>query len=307
MNTEKDVISQFKSHLLLEKNLSSHSVNAYLSDVTKLSQFLKDNYTAIDLINADKTHIKAFIQTLFQLEMEPSSVNRILSGIKAFYNFLNYAQIIRHHPAEDIEAPKTRRKLPVVLSVYEIEEMIKQIDRSTPEGERNYAIIETLYGCGLRVSELVQLKISDINLKEEYIKVTGKGNKERWIPIGIPAIKAIRNYYENHRKHIRTSPKHEDILFLNRFSRPLSRIMVFYIIKDLAQKAGINKNISPHTLRHSFATHLVEGGANIRAVQELLGHASITTTEIYTHIDREFLRENLLSYHPRNQKNNQSR
>lgn len=306
MNTEKNIISQFKSHLLLEKNLSSHSVNAYLSDVTKLSQFLKDNYTAIDLINADKMHIKAFIQTLFQLEMEASSINRILSGIKAFYNFLNYAQIIRHHPAEDVEAPKTRRKLPVVLSVYEIEEMIKQIDRSTPEGERNYAIIETLYGCGLRVSELVQLKISDINLKDEYIKVTGKGNKERWVPIGIPALKAIQNYYEHYRKHIRTSPKHEDILFLNRFSRPLSRIMVFYIIKDLAQKAGINKNISPHTLRHSFATHLIEGGANIRAVQELLGHASITTTEIYTHIDREFLRENLLSFHPRNIKNNLS-
>ncbi|GIV29243.1 MAG: tyrosine recombinase XerC [Bacteroidia bacterium] len=302
MSTEEEIISQFKSHLLLEKNLSSHSINAYLSDVTKLSQFLKDNYTAIDLIHADKAYIKAFIQTLFQLEMEASTINRILSGIKAFYNFLNYAQIIRHHPAEDIEAPKTRRKLPVVLSVYEIEEMIKQIDRSTPEGERNYAIIETLYGCGLRVSELVQLKISNIYLKEEYIKITGKGNKERWIPIGIPALKAIRNYYEHYRKHMRTSSKHEDILFLNRFSRPLSRIMVFYIIKDLAQKAGINKNISPHTLRHSFATHLIEGGANIRAVQELLGHASITTTEIYTHIDREFLRENLLSYHPRNQK-----
>lgn len=307
MNTEKEIISQFRSHLMLEKNLSALSINAYLSDVTKLSQFLKDNYTAINLLNADKNHIKTFIQTLFQLEMEASSINRILSGIKAFYNFLNYAQIISYHPAEDIEAPRTARKLPVVLSTYEIEEMIKQIDRSTAEGERNYAIIETLYGCGLRVSELVQLKISDINLKEEYLKVTGKGNKERWIPIGIPALKAIQNYYEHYRKHIRTSPKYEDILFLNRFSRPLSRIMVFYIIKDLAQKAGINKNISPHTLRHSFATHLIEGGANIRAVQELLGHASITTTEIYTHIDREFLRENLLSYHPRNQNHNHLR
>ncbi len=307
MNAEKEIIFQFKSHLMLEKNLSARSIDAYLSDVTKLSQFLRDNYTAISLLNADKIHIKTFIQTLFQLEMEASSVSRIISGIKAFYNFLNYARIISYHPAEDIETPRTTRKLPVVLSIYEIEEMIKQIDRSTAEGERNYAIIETLYGCGLRVSELVQLKISDINMKEEYIKVTGKGNKERWIPIGIPALNAIRNYYEHHRKYIQTLPKHNDILFLNKFARPLSRIMIFYIIKDLAQKAGIQKNISPHTLRHSFATHLIEGGANIRAVQELLGHSSITTTEIYTHIDREFLRENLLSYHPRNQNHNHLR
>jgi integrase/recombinase XerD len=215
---------------------------------------------------------------------------------------LNYAEISQHHPADTIESPKSIRKLPTVLSVYEIEQMIQQIDRSTPEGERNYAMIETLYGCGLRVSELVSLKISDINFSDEYIKVTGKGNKERLVPLGQLAKKALLNYYENYRKHYSTNKKHEDILFLNKFHRPLSRIMVFYIIKDLAQKAGIQKNISPHTLRHSFATHLIEGGANIRAVQELLGHSSITTTEIYTHIDREYLRENILSYHPRNKK-----
>jgi integrase/recombinase XerD len=302
MMSEKEIIQQFQSYLFLEKNLSPHSIDAYINDVEKLSQYLKDNQQDVSLITAQRKHIQEFIKTLFQIGLEPSSISRIISGIKAFYNFLNYAEIIQHHPSDTIEAPKSIRKLPTVLSVYEIEQMIQQIDRSTPEGERNYAMIETLYGCGLRVSELVSLKISDINFSDEYIKVTGKGNKERLVPLGQLAKKALLNYYENYRKHYSTNKKHEDILFLNKFYRPLSRIMVFYIIKDLAQKAGIQKNISPHTLRHSFATHLIEGGANIRAVQELLGHSSITTTEIYTHIDREYLRENILSYHPRNKK-----
>lgn len=302
MISEKEIIQQFQTYLLLEKNLSSHSIEAYINDVEKLSQYLKNIQKDISLITAQRKHIQEFIKTLFQIGLEPSSISRIISGIKSFYNFLNYAEIIQHHPADTIESPKNIRKLPTVLSIYEIEQMIQKIDRSTPEGERNYAIIETLYGCGLRVSELVTLKISDINFLDEYIKVTGKGNKERLVPLGQLAKKALLNYYENYRKHYSTNKKYEDILFLNKFHRPLSRIMVFYIIKDLAQKAGIQKNISPHTLRHSFATHLIEGGSNIRAVQELLGHSSITTTEIYTHIDREYLRENILSYHPRNKK-----
>lgn len=297
---EQEIIQQFKAHLRVEKNLSINSIDSYLRDVEKLSHFLQDNYAEVNLLTAQKNHIQQFIQALFQLELEASTISRIISGIKAFYNFLNYAQITDNHPAENLETPKIARKLPSVLSVYEIERMIQQIDRSTAEGERNYAIIETLYGCGLRVSELTLLKISDVNLKEDYLKITGKGNKERLVPLGLPAKNAIQNYYEHIRKQIHTSSKFENILFLNKFGRPLSRIMIFYIIKDLAQKAGITKNISPHTLRHSFATHLIEGGANIRAVQELLGHSSITTTEIYTHIDREYLRENILSYHPRN-------
>lgn len=296
----KDLIKQFKTHLTIEKNLSSNSVEAYERDIVKFDQYLTDNYKDIHLHNVEAHHIKDFIKVLSELELETTTINRIISGIKAFYRFLNYAEILPYDPAEIIEAPKISRKLPTVLSTYEIDAMINCIDRSTPEGERNYAIIETLYGCGLRVSELISLKISDVNLKEEYIKVTGKGNKERLIPIGKPAQKAIQNYYNNYRKNMSTSDKYRDILFLNKFNNPLSRIMIYYIIKELAQKAGIQKNISPHTLRHSFATHLVEGGANIRAVQELLGHASITTTEIYTHLDREYLRDTILSYHPRN-------
>ena len=297
-----ELIQQFQSHLLIEKNLSEHSIKAYIKDITQFSHFLEESFENINILNAEKTHVQLFIETLFKLELEASTVSRIISGVKAFYNFLNYAQIIQHHPAESIQNPKITRKLPVVLSVHEIEQMIQQIDRSTPDGERNYAIIETLYGCGLRVSELTQLKISDINFKQDFIKVTGKGNKQRLVPLGLLAKNAILNYIENYRKNTTVASKYQDILFLNKFLRPLSRVMVFYIIKDLAQKAGITKNISPHTLRHSFATHLVEGGANIRAVQELLGHSSITTTEIYTHLDREYLRENILSYHPRNQK-----
>lgn len=301
MNTD-NILQQFKSHLLIEKNLSSNTIEAYTNDVSKFSAFINENFKDVNLFNIKKEHIQSFIQTLFELKLEASSVSRTISSIKAFYNFLNYTQIIQYHPAEGIDTPKISRKLPSVLTIQEIELLISQINRSTLEGERNYAIIETLYGCGLRVSELIDLKISHINFKEEYIKVIGKGNKERFIPLGQMAKKAILNYYENYRKKMTTAPKYENILFLNKFAHPLSRIMVFYIIKDLANKAGIQKNISPHTLRHSFATHLIEGGASIRAVQELLGHSSITTTEIYTHLDREYLRENILSFHPRNQK-----
>ncbi|GAB4450273.1 MAG: site-specific tyrosine recombinase XerD [Bacteroidia bacterium] len=296
---EDKILKAFKSYLMLEKNLSTLSTEAYLSDIMKLNNYLKTS-TSYDLISTDTQSIKNFIQILFESGFEASSISRIISGIKAFYSYLNYAEIIQNNPAENIETPKTRRKIPSVLSIDEIEKMIAQIDRSTAEGERNYAIIETLYGCGLRVSELTELKISHINFKEDFVKIIGKGNKERLVPLGKIAKNAILNYYNHYRKQINVDKKYEDVLFLNKFGKPLSRIMIFYIIKDLAQKAGIQKKISPHTLRHSFATHLIEGGANIRAVQELLGHSSITTTEIYTHLDREYLRENILSYHPRN-------
>ncbi len=302
MMLEEDLIYSFKVHLSIEKNLSENTVLAYLRDVKKMADFMEGISPVSNITEARVEDIEMFIKALSDLGLEPNSINRTISSIKAFYNFLNYSQKISHNPCENIGILKTRRKLPLVLSVEEIEKLMLQIDRSTAEGERNYAIIETMYGCGLRVSELINLKISYIYFQEEYLKVVGKGNKERLVPIGRLVIKAIQNYYEHFRKHQKTEPRFEDILFLNRFNRPLSRVMVFYIIKDLADKAGIKKTISPHTLRHSFATHLMEGGANIRAVQELLGHASITTTEIYTHMDREYLRENIMSYHPRNQK-----
>lgn len=300
-NLNKDpIIQSFKNYLLLERHLSPNSIDAYVRDILKLSDFIETDYPHNTLLSIHQKHIKEFIKTLFEIEMEANSISRIISGIKMFYNYLTYAQILSDNPSENIEMPKTKRKIPSVLSVSEIESMINQINRSTPDGERNYAIIETLYGCGLRVSELTELKISHINLKEDYIKVVGKGNKERLIPLGKPAKNAIVNYYEHYRKKASTHHHFSDILFLNKFNKPLSRIMIFYIIKELATKAGIKKNISPHTLRHSFATHLIEGGANIRVVQQLLGHSSITTTEIYTHLNREYLRENILSYHPRN-------
>ncbi|GIV27483.1 MAG: tyrosine recombinase XerC [Bacteroidia bacterium] len=302
MKSNEELIKGFQSYLSIEKNLSQNTIDAYLRDIQKLIVFLSENFSNVQLINVHSSHLEDFIKTLVNIELDAASINRIISGVKAFYNYLNYVGVLEFLPTENIEILKTRRKLPVVLSVEEVEALLKQIDRSTVEGERNYAIIETMYGCGLRVSELTQLKISSINFKEDYIIVTGKGNKERLVPMGIPVKKAILNYYENYRKHLKPQRKYEDILYLNKFNRPLSRVMVFYIIKDLASKAGIKKEISPHTLRHSFATHLMEGGANIRVVQELLGHASITTTEIYTHLDREYLRENILSYHPRNRK-----
>lgn len=302
MTLEEELLYSFKVHLSIEKNLSENTILAYLRDVKKLADFVEGISEISNITEARVEDIEMFIKALSDLGLDPNSINRTISSIKAFYNFLNYSQKISHNPSENIGILKTRRKLPVVLSVEEIEQLLLQIDRSTAEGERNYAIIETMYGCGLRVSELIDLKISYIHFQEEYLKVLGKGNKERLVPIGKPVIKAIQNYYEHFRKHQKTEARFEDVLFLNKFNRPLSRVMVFYIIKDLANKAGIKKTISPHTLRHSFATHLMEGGANIRAVQELLGHASITTTEIYTHMDREYLRENIMSYHPRNQK-----
>ncbi len=255
---------------------------------------MPDKITYPDLIR--------FIEWVSELGISASSQARVISGIKTFYKFLVLENDITSSPADLLEAPKLARKLPVYLTVEEIDAMISQIDRSSAEGERNLSMLETLYSCGLRVSELVGLKISDLYLKEGYIKVRGKGNKERLIPIGKSGVFYIQHYLQHIRAQMEVKKGSEDILYLNRRGGGLSRVMVFYIIKSLAEKAGIKKKLSPHTLRHSFATHLVEGGADLRAVQEMLGHESITTTEIYTHLDRQYLRDNILSFHPRNKK-----
>lgn len=304
MSTWKTYLIRFKQYLQLEKSLSKNSIEAYTDDLTKLR-----HYSELFLNNQspDKFSYKQllkFIEWLTELGISASTQARVISGIKAFYKFLVLDNDIPSSPADLIEGPKLARKLPVYLDVEEIDRMMALIDRSTPEGERNLSMLETLYSCGLRVSELVNLKISDIHLNEEYIKVTGKGNKERLVPIGKSGKKLIQNYLNKIRTQVPIKNGQEDVVYLNRRGSKLSRVMVFYIIKELAQKAGIKKKLSPHTFRHSFATHLVEGGADLRAVQEMLGHESITTTEIYTHLDKQYLRENILSYHPRNKQKN---
>lgn len=291
---------RFKQFLQLEKSLSSNSIEAYLDDLKKLQTYseqfclnmLPDKFT--------HKHLQKFIEFISEIGFTASSQARIISGIKAFYKFLVLENDIKDSPAQLLETPRLQRKMPVFLNVEEIDLMLSKIDRSKADGDRNASMLETLYSCGLRVSELVNLKISDLHLNDDYIKVSGKGNKERLIPIGSSAKKLIQNYIQHSRVHLRVKKEAEDILYLNNRGSKLSRVMVFYIIKDLADKAGIKKPLSPHTFRHSFATHLVEGGADLRAVQEMLGHQSITTTEIYTHLDKQFLRDNIMSFHPRN-------
>ncbi|AHF15344.1 site-specific tyrosine recombinase XerD [Niabella soli] len=291
----------FQSYLKLEKSLSPNSTEAYLRDIDKLTQYLEaesPNKTPATVILND---LQAFLAWIAELGMQPTSQARVISGIKAFYKFCLLENIVQQDPALLLEAPKTKRALPDVLSIAEIERLISCIDLSKPEGTRNKAIIETLYGCGLRVSELVNLRISQLYLDVGYIRVIGKGNKERLTPIGDSAAKYIKIYIKEIRNHIAVKPGNEDIVFLNKRGTLLSRVMIFLIIKELAAQAQITKTISPHTFRHSFATHLIEGGAHLRAVQEMLGHESITTTEIYTHLDREFLRKTLDTYHPLSQ------
>ena len=288
----------FKAYLQLEKSLGDNSVDAYLTDVEKLTSFLLSiddlkNPSAIDLRT-----LQQFIKWIAELGMTPASQARIISGIKGFYKYCLIENIVSTDPTALLEAPKLQRALPDVLSFDEIEQMISLLDLSKPEGGRNKAILETLYSCGLRVSELVNLQISALYLDVGFIRVVGKGNKERLVPIGNEAIKCIKIYRSNIRVHQPVVKGCDDVLFLNKRGGKLSRVMIFYIIKDLALKANLKKNISPHTLRHSFATHLVEGGADLRAVQEMLGHESITTTEIYTHLDRDFLRSTLQQFHP---------
>lgn len=288
----------FKVYLQMEKSLSDHSVEAYLRDVDKLTEYLSASGNSKSPQEVNLKDLHHFVQWVAGLGMTATSQARIISGIKAFFKYSLIENIVSADPSTLLEAPKLKRALPDVLSFEEIEATIAQLDLSKPDGGRNKAILETLYSCGLRVSELVNLKISALYLDVGFIRVIGKGDKERLVPIGSEAIKYIKIYRENIRVHQPIQKNFEDILFLNKHGKSLSRIMIFYIIKDLAKKAGITKNISPHTFRHSFATHLVEGGADLRAVQEMLGHESITTTEIYTHLDREFLRDTLNRFHP---------
>ncbi|MES1221911.1 MAG: site-specific tyrosine recombinase XerD [Bacteroidota bacterium] len=288
----------FKSYLQLEKSLSDNSVEAYLRDIEKLTQYFEQNSILKKPSEIVLKDLQQFIKWITELGMTASSQARIISGIKAFYKYCLLENVSQKDPTTLLEAPKLKRLLPDTLSVDEIEEILGQIDLSKPEGGRNKAILEIMYSCGLRVSEAVNLKISQLYLDVGFIRVIGKGNKERLIPIGSSAIKYINIYKNSIRVHIKPQPGSEDILFLNKRGAQLSRVMIFLIIKDLAAKAGIKKTISPHTLRHSFATHLVENGADLRAVQEMLGHESITTTEIYTHLDREFLRKTLIEHHP---------
>lgn len=288
----------FKAWLRLEKSLADHSVAAYLHDLELLTQFLQLQNLAISPDNVETVQLQTFLRWIAELGMTQSSQARILSGLRSFYRYCLLEQITRMDPTALLEAPKLKRALPDTLSFDEIELLIAAIDLSKPEGERNKAILETMYSCGLRVSELVSLQISCLYLDSGFLRVIGKGNKERLVPIGEKAIKQIQLYLRHIRAFQEIKPGAEDIVFLNRRGNKLTRVMIFLLIKDLAAKAGINKSISPHTFRHSFATHLVEGGADLRAVQEMLGHESITTTEIYTHLDREFLRNTLHKFHP---------
>jgi integrase/recombinase XerD len=288
----------FKAYLQLERSLSNNSIEAYLNDIEKLTIYLQaqgELKNPAELILPD---LQKFVQWVAQLGMTATSQARIISGIRTFYKYCLLEDISAVDPTTLLEAPKLKRALPDFLSFEEIENILEQIDVSTPEGTRNKAILETMYSCGLRVSEVVNLKLSQLYLDVGFVRVLGKGNKERLVPIGGSAIKFINIYRSNIRVHQPIQPGEEDVLFLNRRGKRLTRVMIFLIIKDLVKKAGIKKNISPHTFRHSFATHLVEGGADLRAVQEMLGHESITTTEIYTHLDREFLRKTLEKFHP---------
>lgn len=288
----------FKAYLQLEKSLSDNTVLAYLRDIELLTQHLQKNKSLISPAAVTLKDLRQFVKAVAELGMTASSQARIISGIKAFYKYCLLENISETDPTTLLEAPKLKRALPDVLSFEEIEKVIGQIDLSKPEGGRNKAILETMYSCGLRVSEVVNLKISQLYLDVGFIRVLGKGDKERLVPIGSSAAKYIGIYQHSIRIQADIKKGSEDILFLNRRGTGMSRVMIFYIIRELAQKAGIKKTVSPHTFRHSFATHLVEGGADLRAVQTMLGHESITTTEIYTHLDREFLRKTLENFHP---------
>lgn len=295
----------FKAYLQLEKSLSGNSVEAYLRDIDKLTQYMQEASALKSPGDISLKDLQAFVKWVAELGMTASSQARIISGIKSFYKYCLSEQIVTKDPTTLLEAPKLKRALPDILSFEEIENIIAQIDLSKPEGGRNKAILETLYSCGLRVSEVVNLKLSQLYLDVGFIRVVGKGDKERLVPVGSSAIKYITIYRQQIRTHVQPKPGQEDILFLNNRGSRLSRVMIFLVIKDLVKKAGIHKTVSPHTFRHSFATHLVEGGADLRAVQEMLGHESITTTEIYTHLDREFLKKTLAEFHPAFKKSEQ--
>ena len=290
-------IKEFKYYLKVERSLADNSVNAYIRDIRKLADF--GSKIKVNELNISVNEIREFIADLNSKKISARSQARIISGIKAFFKYLIIEDYITNDPTMLIENPKIGLKLPEVLSVDEIELIISSTDLSSKQGERNRAILETLYSCGLRVTELINLKISNINFKEGYLKVIGKGDKERLTPIGSNALKYILIYVNEVRIHQKISKNQEDFVFLNNRGSKLSRVMIFTLIKKIVDKVGIKKKVSPHTFRHSFATHLIEGGADLRAVQEMLGHESITTTEIYTHLDRDYLRSNIMQFHPR--------
>ncbi|GAB2968053.1 site-specific tyrosine recombinase XerD [Hymenobacter coalescens] len=292
-------LKQFEGYLRLEKSLSGHSIEAYVRDVDKLRQYLEINQRPGGPAQVTTGLVREFLAWLAELGLTATSQARTLSGLRAFYKFLLIEDLAQQDPTDTVESPKLGRKLPDTLSYAEVEQMLAAIDLSTNEGTRNRAMLEVLYSSGLRVSELIGLRLSNLYVDQGFVRVMGKGSKERLVPIGRDALKHVGLYLEGVRCHLDVQRGSEDIIFLNRRGGALSRVMVFNIIKDTAAKAGISKVISPHTFRHSFATHLIEGGADLRAVQEMLGHESITTTEIYTHLDRDYLRQVITAFHPR--------
>lgn len=295
-------ISGFKNYLILEKSLSTNSIQAYLSDIDKLRLFSHQEINSRSPDQLEMQDVEKFLSWLYGFGLGERSQARILSGIKAFYKYLLIEDLISNDPTDLIEGPKIARKIPDVLSFEEVELILVTIDLSQPNGHRDRAILETLYACGLRVSEASGLLLSNVFFEDGFVKIVGKGNKERLVPIGEHALHQIQFYKKGFRNKLPVIKGHEDYLFLNRFGKQLSRISIFKLVKETALKAGIKKSISPHTFRHSFATHLIEGGANLRSVQEMLGHESITTTEIYTHLDLNFLRDTILNFHPANRK-----
>ena len=297
--TWENHIKRFRHYLKIERSLSENSIEAYTRDVEKLFRYAEKEFPEKSPLNLELEHLRKFVNTLAKLEISDYTQARVISGIKAFYRYLMYEDEIKEDPAQLLEAPKLGRKLPDTLSYPEIEQLLEAIPLGEPEGHRNRAILEMLYSSGLRVSELTELKKGQIFKDIGFLRVIGKGNKERLVPIGKDALRFLKIYEEEIRVHQAPAKGHEEFVFLNRRGKKLTRVMIFLIIKKTAQRAGIDKNISPHTFRHSFATHLIEGGADLRAVQEMLGHESITTTEIYTHLDRDYLRQVLTDFHPR--------
>ena len=291
-------ITEFVSYLKIEKGLSNNSILAYKNDTNKLKNYCEDNNLSVKEVQYE--HLKNFVTELYDLGLSARSQARIISGIKQFYTYLLLENLVSSDPSELLEQPKIGRKLPEVMSIEEIDQLIRANNLESPEGYRNRAILEVLYSCGLRVSELVELKFSDLFYDEGFVRVIGKGNKERLVPLSKSVEREIQKYVEKTRSTLKIKAGNENFIFLNRRGSKLTRVMIFLIIKDLARKIDLKKKISPHTFRHSFATHLIEGGANLRAIQEMLGHESIITTEIYTHLDQRFLKDAILSFHPRN-------
>lgn len=295
-------IRGFRAYLILERSVSAHTVDAYIRDTNKLASFFGEARGPLQL---DRSDFDAFLAFLHEAGLERKSQARIISGIKAFYRYLLLEDLLEKDPSEQLESPRLERKIPDVLSVEEVRDMLAALDLSHPQGTRNRAMLEVLYACGLRVSELIGLKINDLFLEQGFLKVVGKGNKERIVPIGETATKHLLFYLETDRRlQANVDPDHAHLVFLNRRGRKLTRVMVFLMVKDAAKAAGIAKTVSPHTLRHSFATHLIEGGADLKAVQDMLGHESILTTEIYTHLDTEYLHATIMQFHPMNRREN---